>query len=384
MRPLTTSVMALALTASLAGSPLTARAFDLEDYATTYRATRDAWLKASNELKLAGNAYRMTRLALTVMGFDLTQAEALFYPAVDNFRPVIEDRVGRPCAGADGQPDPLLCNRDSLCLDDGGTLRCGPRDQDLASRYAAVDYRDLARWLPEALNLIGDVLSPNIDPGTLIYGGAQGDLSKVLAAFEDTSFSYYRAERDHTLRGLSARIVASYPDFAPRPADDPDYPNLVVPTHLATAECPTDPFMHQDMYEDAMTYYRATRDAYLKAANELRLATGPYHAARDAYRAATDTYVFETQCQDMATSDPAPFLFCGEEGAVGSGLFRCDCTGGDGNCAVNGPALVVNRPVPNLSFWLCPADLASTDHCGCVRDGTDRPCDDTSPLFQFD
>ena len=39
--------------------PLHARAamfallFDLEDYATTYRATRDAYLKAANELKLA-------------------------------------------------------------------------------------------------------------------------------------------------------------------------------------------------------------------------------------------------------------------------------------------------------------------------------------------
>ena len=29
--------------------------FDLEDYATTYRATRDAYLKAANELKLAGH-----------------------------------------------------------------------------------------------------------------------------------------------------------------------------------------------------------------------------------------------------------------------------------------------------------------------------------------
>merc|ERR1711865_255178 len=38
------------------------------------------------------------------------------------------------------------------------------------------------------------------------------------------------------------------------------------------------------------TTYRATRDAYLKAANELKLATGPYKAARDAYVAATATY----------------------------------------------------------------------------------------------
>merc|ERR1712167_60280 len=42
--------------------------------------------------------------------------------------------------------------------------------------------------------------------------------------------------------------------------------------------------------EDYATTYRATRDAYLKAANELKLATGPYKAARDAYVAATATY----------------------------------------------------------------------------------------------
>ena len=41
---------------------------------------------------------------------------------------------------------------------------------------------------------------------------------------------------------------------------------------------------------DYATTYRATRDAYLKAANELKLATGPYKAARDAYVAGTATY----------------------------------------------------------------------------------------------
>jgi hypothetical protein len=35
--------------------------FDLEDYATTYRATRDAYLKAANELKLATGPYKAAR-----------------------------------------------------------------------------------------------------------------------------------------------------------------------------------------------------------------------------------------------------------------------------------------------------------------------------------
>jgi len=42
--------------------------------------------------------------------------------------------------------------------------------------------------------------------------------------------------------------------------------------------------------EDYATTYRATRDAYLKAANKLKLAISPYKAARDAYVAATATY----------------------------------------------------------------------------------------------
>jgi len=42
--------------------------------------------------------------------------------------------------------------------------------------------------------------------------------------------------------------------------------------------------------EDNATTYRATRDAYLKAANEMKLATGPYKAAREAYRQVAFSY----------------------------------------------------------------------------------------------
>lgn len=42
---------------------LAAQAFDIEDYATTYRATRDAYLKSANELKLATGPYVSARKA---------------------------------------------------------------------------------------------------------------------------------------------------------------------------------------------------------------------------------------------------------------------------------------------------------------------------------
>jgi hypothetical protein len=41
---------------------------------------------------------------------------------------------------------------------------------------------------------------------------------------------------------------------------------------------------------DSCFVHSETRNAYLKAANQLKLATGPYKAARDAYVAATATY----------------------------------------------------------------------------------------------
>ncbi len=41
--------------------------------------------------------------------------------------------------------------------------------------------------------------------------------------------------------------------------------------------------------EDYAGTYRETRNAYLKATNQLKLATGPYKTARDAYVAATAT-----------------------------------------------------------------------------------------------
>jgi hypothetical protein len=46
----------------------------------------------------------------------------------------------------------------------------------------------------------------------------------------------------------------------------------------------------KDYATSGPTTYRVTRDAYLKAANKLKLATGPYKAARDAYVSATATY----------------------------------------------------------------------------------------------
>lgn len=45
--------------------------------------------------------------------------------------------------------------------------------------------------------------------------------------------------------------------------------------------------------EDYATTYRATKDAYLKAANELQMASAPFNSARDSYRVAASQFIKE-------------------------------------------------------------------------------------------
>jgi hypothetical protein len=62
------------------------------------------------------------------------------------------------------------------------------------------------------------------------------------------------------------------------------------PTLSLTLRCSLQMIAKLFDLEDYAGTYRETRNAYLKAANQLKLATGPYKAARDAYVAATATY----------------------------------------------------------------------------------------------
>jgi ABC-type transporter lipoprotein component MlaA len=161
---------------ALLGFVYSAMAFDLEDYATTYRATRDAYLKAANELKLATGPYKAARDAYVAATATYTKS-------------LYERR------------------------------RLGEKEMS-------------------------------------------GDAShlKILQS------AYWNAGSSESADGTVENIVKFMDTF--KPSNGRKLFDL----------------------EDYATTYRATRDAYLKAANELKLATGPYKAARDAYVAATATY----------------------------------------------------------------------------------------------
>lgn len=91
------------------------------------------------------------------------------------------------------------------------------------------------------------------------------------------------AEVDRRWYEQTLLIMGDHPEQGNNPALPAVLPQ---PTMLQS----TPAVVPQFDLEDYATTYRATRDAELKAANELKLATGPYKAARDAYVAATATY----------------------------------------------------------------------------------------------
>jgi len=59
-------------------------AFDLEDYATTYRSTRDAWIKAADEFEVAVIDYMNHRVAAIEMGIDPNDDDFLAAITNDN------------------------------------------------------------------------------------------------------------------------------------------------------------------------------------------------------------------------------------------------------------------------------------------------------------
>ena len=78
-----------------------------------------------------------------------------------------------------------------------------------------------------------------------------------------------------------------------------------------------------DLEQYAITY-RSKRDAYIKAANELKLATGPYKAARDAYVVATATYTKSLYERRLLRAEPLEPLKTGSSSHGGLILKSTD------------------------------------------------------------
>lgn len=337
MNPFQKSTLAVVTAASLssvASGP--ARAFDLEDYATTYRATRDAYLKAANELKIATVHMEVVQGILALYGEtafeDLYQHLDESKPAwcrVHDFKkderaPAFPEVRGNPTRFAVGHFTHADLDYNAKLF--GGSteesyLHFGTQ-QRAENPAAAVQafiswfpYADEAQRAAAQAHLDSDLAalasgletfmsSPQQDPNVFWRFTPQAHFEQYLGVDGDLPVG---SRRD--LWGAFCDTGADCPATAT--CADPGYGQFRCYYEQQPVVFPPEPVQEDFMaasfkgggdyqwqqvvngvpdFADFHTVFRASRDAYLKAANELKLATGPYKAARDAYVAAMQTY----------------------------------------------------------------------------------------------
>ena len=197
--------------------------FDLEDYAATYHATRDAYNSAYNAQRLAEVAYLQ----------------------------VLNDNKGLIPMPTDGHA------KSGLELN-----TCSHLADCKAARAASVVMPKLDAYAtdPAITKLLTPVEAARLRSEVITYYSKLDDSINTDKAilFEETT-DYYGIDMGQGI-------------------------NLAEPTN--------DP-------EVLSTEFRAKRDAYLKANNELKLATSPWQAAMAGYAAAVKNYVNYTNCADF-------------------------------------------------------------------------------------
>jgi hypothetical protein len=253
-------------------------AFDLEDYATTYRSTRDAYIKAQHELALSKDKF---------------DSMVKFYKA-NCIK--INDRAGFNIKNIDNLISGS-CNRDGeKAYVNGGVLpkiykeKMGDLFFKLFDRVPGLLGSDSS-----------DSGDTNLNPYPRI-GGFTGDL-------EDWH-SRYRMKRDATLKAsLSDRFTGQ--DYRLERIEDGCTPTddslskifTVKKAHFKSGGYWTDLNDEQfdqstwnSILKDHSNNLTARRNDYIKAFQDLYLATPPFFAAMDAYQAATATYTQSLDC----------------------------------------------------------------------------------------
>lgn len=137
----------------------------------------------------------------------------------------------------------------------------------------AQNSRSRAKVVTELTSLLSDPLVQKVQ-------SAQGNQAQVDAILADVD-SYYDQFDESFVTEVG--IMTEQPVYA----DDASW------------------FMYQPQFdlEDYASTLRATRDRFLKAKNELDLATGPYDAAKTAYVEAVKNYLNYDNCADFGVDD---------------------------------------------------------------------------------
>jgi len=238
--------------------------FDLEDYATTYRATRDAYVKAANELALAEGPFR---LATSVM---LKMEEGCFRMKDNHF----ENYQGL---------------KDGTCAKDGQLpyQNGGPK---LASN--AVKVGDKLALLINSLPVT--VSAPN-------YGwSGENSVSVRYGAWRDQEAKAFSESKTYAIEEIPGCVPTNLTmnrAFKKAVIDAAAASDNDVLAYFRLSDRSSTDLKGQFDINDYVTTYRATRDAFLKATNELQLAIGPYMAAKEAYQSASAVYTMYERCE---------------------------------------------------------------------------------------
>jgi hypothetical protein len=219
MKKITLLVLALAST--------TAYSFDLEDFGTTYKATRDAYTKAYNEKRLAESAIIAVMIAH-------------------------KGSIPMPIAG-------MMKNGLDI-------LPCAHLADCKAARAQSV-------VLPKVSSHIADA---NVRK---LLGASEADQLR-------SDIETYYSKLDATINSNKSVLFEEITDFK-----GVDYANDLDLSNTSTERT-------TEVTDKGMEF-RAARDAYLKARNELKLATSPYHAAKAAYAAAAKSYIDHFNCSEF-------------------------------------------------------------------------------------
>lgn len=227
--------------------PVKSFGFDLEDYATTYRSTRDAYQRSLLEFTLAKGSLDRT---LAIAKSWEKACYRLNIGKSDQFL-----NVQGTLSGA--------CNKDGQLPHSSG----GPKTSDGSPKF-------------------GDQLSTLINLAPLTSRFPEGDI-------EDANTSY-RAFRD-TLRAQrrSAFIEAGMPMTIE-----------TIPNCVVQDEALNQSLRRQATLEEFHRTFREVRDAFLWAGENLELATGPYKAAMSAYQAAVAVYSVTSDCESTLARSP--------------------------------------------------------------------------------
>lgn len=382
-----TKIMLSAVCASTLVTASTAtHAFDLEDYATTFRATRDAYFKATEELRLANGKYRLFTGIVGLYGYanhyanggnpdairrygwpDLPEARKCRNQP-DSFggrNPVFPEAGGGESSFAAGFRGYRTrgASQHQAAGDDAylhfRTSGFAKAEQAVAAYIAAFPFtnesdRALATSiLTSDLNLAGQGIPPSEPhPSRDPEGQLREQLSwhYAIEVGPPNGSQYYNGDMYNSINALAAPLrygeyCHSDPNICPTGVECVDSSLQAAPgvpywqmdwnTGAARADSPyrfrcayvdqpmvfppkrVDPLAPGNWFallgvsdqgdgaglharngvsengtvEDILTTYRATRDAYLKAANEKLLATGPYKAARAASIVAETVYL---------------------------------------------------------------------------------------------